>query len=245
MRIDRSHSGYIPARANQPADVGGAGRAASGRYRFCANVLGLAALLVLGSALAAHAAVGEMIVLKGKATVLRNSQAITVTERIELEHNDIIRTGDGAKVQVNWFGLPGKSNSIVTGNTVLRVRDIARVRKVSPVTLLWGAIRSRITAFFPTRPFIGTPTAVVGIKGTDFIVYVKREEATEFIGVAGLIEGQSTSNPDHAIRIGKRQWGEIVRGEKPKAPIRVPDDVWAEARNTFNFPGVTGFGGDE
>ena len=81
-----------------------------------------------------------------------------------------------------------------------------------------------------------SPAAVIGIKGTDFIVYVKRKEASEFIGVDGLIEAASRSRPDYSLRIGKRQWGEIVEGQKPRPPIHVPDELWNPAMEEFRFP---------
>jgi hypothetical protein len=81
-----------------------------------------------------------------------------------------------------------------------------------------------------------TPVAVIGIKGTDFIVYVKRKEASEFIGVEGLIGAANARRPEYNIDIGKRQWGEIVEGQPPRPPIPVPDELWFPALEEFSFP---------
>jgi hypothetical protein len=44
-----------------------------------------------------------------------------------------------------------------------------------------------------------------------------------------LIEAASRSRPEFSLRIGKRQWGEIVEGQKPNPPVRVPDEDWEAA----------------
>ena len=187
----------------------------------------------------AKGAVGEMIVLKGRAIVIRGSRTIVVRRRLVLESGDRVRTGAKGKVQVRYFAPRRGSGFIATRNTVFVVREPIKRKKTYLLRLVWGAIRSRLTAFSRRRPYMGTRTAFIGVKGTDFIVYVKRKNASEFIGVEGLIEAVSRSRPEFSIRIGKRQWGEIVEGEKPKPPIRVPDSLWFPALREFSFPGET------
>jgi len=124
----------------------------------------------------------------------------------------------------------------VTEGTDFQVSALANPRKASPLNLIFGAIRSRVVKYIDPKPFMGTPTAVVGIKGTDFITYVKKPKASEFIGVDGLVRCTSRSNAAHAIEIGQRQWGEIVEGQAPKPPIHVPDELWEPALKEFAFP---------
>ena len=195
------------------------------------------AVLLLAGAASARADFGELTVLKGKAIVERADEKIEVSGKIKLLDEDRIRTLAGSKAHVRLTGPPAGAEAIVTADTTFSVHELSRRQAVSPLRLLFGAIRSRVARSFRTVPFIGSPTAVVGIKGTDFIVYVKKQTATEFIGVDGLIEAESRSRPEYAIRIGRRQWGEIVEGEKPKPPVRVPDEVWEAALKEFSFPG--------
>ncbi len=157
----------------------------------------------------AHGAVGEMIVLKGRATVIRGRRTIVVRRRLVLESGDRVSTGAKGKVQLRYFAPLRGSVFIATRNTVFVVREPRRRRKTYLLRLVWGAIRSRLTAFSRRRPYMRTGTAVIGVKGTDFIVYVKRKNASEFIGVEGLIEAVSRSRPEFSLRIGKRQCGGI------------------------------------
>jgi len=201
----------------------------------------LACMVVFGMLFpaAAHGAVGEMTVLKGRATVVRGKSTIVVRRRLVLESGDRVSTGPRSKVQLRYFPPMQGSVFIATSNTVFVVREPRRRKRSTWLRLVWGAIRSRVTRFSRRRPYMRTGTAVIGVKGTDFIVYVKRKNASEFIGVDGLIEAVSRSRPEYSIRIGKRQWGESVKGEKPKPPIRVPDALWFTALREFSFPGET------
>ena len=195
-------------------------------------------LLVLGAAWSAtaRAEFGEMIMLRGEAVVTRAGKAFSVRDRVTLEHGDRVRTGAGAKAHLRLAGELKGAEAIVTGDTRFTVSELRRARRAGPFQLLFGAIRTRISRYLGLAPYLATRTAVVGIKGTDFIVYVKRKEATEFIGVDGLIQASSRSRPEFFIRIGRRQWGEIVEDEKPKPPIRVPDPLWDAALREFAFP---------
>ena len=213
--------------------------------RIAAALALTACLLASVLAIPAWAAFGELIVLRGQATLIRGRITAIVTERFDLEDGDRVITAEDSKAHILLFGELAGSEAIVTENTDFNVSDLAVRRDRSPFELIAGAIRSRLLAFTGSLPFMQTPTAVTGVKGTDFIVFVRRANASEFIGIDGLIEAASRSRPEFAIRIGKRQWGEIVEGERPRPPIRVPDEIWEPAQIEFGFPGETGFGGEE
>ena len=61
-------------------------------------------------------------------------------------------------------------------------------------------------------------------------------QAAEFIGIDGPIEARSRSLPEFRFRIGERQWGEVVEGERPRPPISVPDALRESALREFRFP---------
>jgi hypothetical protein len=195
----------------------------------------LAAALLLPGAL--HAQVGEMTVLEGQATVYRGERAIAVKRALVLESEDRIKTGPGSKVHLRFHAPLAGAEMVATADTEFRVKELKRRDESNPIALVFGALRARIASFSSRATFTQTPTATIGIKGTDFITYVKRRNATEFIGVEGLIEAASRSRRDYSLRIGQRQWGEIVEGEKPKDPVSVPDEAWFPALREFSFPG--------
>lgn len=196
-------------------------------------LLGAVMLFLAG---AAHAQFGKLTVLKGEAVVERGARRIQVKRQLTLLDGYRLKTLDRSKVHIRLYSVPNNAEAILTANTTIAVHELNARKPLPPIRLLFGAIRSRVARSFRTVAFITSPTATIGVKGTDFIVYVKRKVATEFIGVDGLIEAASSSRPEYTLRIGKRQWGEIVEGEKPKPPVRVPDDVWDAALREFSFP---------
>jgi hypothetical protein len=200
------------------------------------TVLALAGSAGLPLAAQAQESVAELTVLQGSATVFRGQREIEVRRGLVLRDTDRVRTGPASKARLRFYRPLAGSGAIVTAETEFEVRALS-ARQGHVLRLVWGAIRSRLVAFSRRATFLRTGTAVVGVKGTDFIAYVKRENATEFIGVEGLIEAASRSQPAYSIRIGQRQWGEIVEGEKPNPPIRVPDALWFPALREFSFPG--------
>jgi hypothetical protein len=183
-----------------------------------------------------RAAIGEVIVLKGEVNLVRGRIRARVQETFQLEDGDRVVTAEGAKALIRLSGEMQGTEAVVTEKTDFKVNELLGQRERSPIELLFGAIRSRVLKYSDPQPFMRTPAAVIGIKGTDFIVYVKRKEASEFIGVEGLIGASSASRPDYSIDIGKRQWGEIVEGEAPRPPIHVPDELWFPALEEFSFP---------
>ncbi|MBI4082663.1 MAG: hypothetical protein HY423_08645 [Candidatus Lambdaproteobacteria bacterium] len=199
--------------------------------------LALATLAALAIAGTARAEFGRLIVAQGEAQVERRGLVIPVRATFTLLDGDRVRTLAGAKAYIELTGSLSGGRAVLTQSTTLDVHELAAGQTRSPLTLAFGAVRASLQRFLGGVPFVSTATATVGIKGTDFIVYVKREVATEFIGVEGLIECVSRSRPDYSIRIGHRQWGEIVEGEKPKPPIHVPDDQWEGALREFSYPG--------
>jgi hypothetical protein len=190
------------------------------------------------------APVAELTVLRGAVLVSRPGlvRRGEAGDRLALADGERIRSLADSKAHLRFIAgnAPGENGAgaeaIVTGNTTVSVHALRAVRATPPLELLYGAVRARIAGLLGAAAFLRTGTVTVGIKGTDFITYVFRPSATEFIGVEGLIEGVSLSNAEHRLRIGRRQWGEIVAGVPPKPPIRVPDDQWEAALREFSFP---------
>jgi len=209
--------------------------------RALAVVLALAAVCLAGSGVSrpgtAHAAnVGELIVLEGRAVVTRAGKPFIVRDRAPLQAGDRVDTLAGAKAHLAIGGQEPGVESILSSRTSVTVHALQPGVASAPISLAFGALRARVRAW-SGPPLVATPAAVVGIKGTDFVTWVKRPKAAEFVGVEGLIECVSQSNKSFSIRIGPRQWGEIVENQKPKAPVAVPDALWNTVQKEFAFPG--------
>jgi hypothetical protein len=198
-------------------------------------LLGMAVWLAAASPVQA-AAFGELVVLQGKAVVTRGGKPFMVHERAALEDGDRVDTLADSKARLVIGSADSGMEAILSSRTSLLVNQTQQgARYAAPISLVFGALRARVRSW-TGQPFVATRAATVGIKGTDFVTWVKRPQASEFVGVEGLIECVSQTNQSYSIRIGQRQWGEIVDNEQPKAPIRVPDAVWNAVQTEFSFP---------
>jgi hypothetical protein len=185
----------------------------------------------------AHAAsFGQIIVLEGKAVVTRGGKPQIVRDKAPLEEGDRVDTLADTRAQLVIGDKDAGLEAMLSSRTSITVNQVVQnASATSPILLAFGALRSRVRSW-AGQPFVATRAATIGIKGTDFVTWVKRPEASEFVGIEGLIECVSKSNANYSIRIGQRQWGEIVENEQPKAPIHVPDSIWDAVQKEFAFP---------
>lgn len=201
------------------------------------RALAVLGVVWLAAAVPAQAAsFGELVVLRGQAVVTRGESSVLVRDHAPVDEGDRVDSLADSKVQILIGGKESGMEALLAARTSIVVGRLEQDRSLgSPISLAFGVLRTRVRAW-SGQPFVSTRAAIIGIKGTDFVVWVKRPQAAEFVGVEGLIECVSRSNKDFSIRIGKRQWGEIVENEKPKAPIAVPDDIWRQVETDYAFP---------
>jgi len=191
----------------------------------------------IASAVSAQAAsFGELIVLRGTAVVTRGEKSVLVRDHAPVDEGDRVDALADSKAQILIGGKGSGMEALLAARTSIVVGRLQQGSGLgSPITLAFGVLRARVRAW-SGQPFVATRAATIGIKGTDFVTWVKRPQAAEFVGVEGLIECVSRSNKEYSIRIGKRQWGEIVENQKPKAPVPVPDDIWQQVQTEYAFP---------
>jgi len=202
--------------------------------------LGWVAFLALSVAVLgegnAQAAIGQLRVLIGEASITRGQQVIRVRQAATLEDGDQVQTQADTRAHIKLNAALGGGEALVQELTIVKVNDLTGPEKQSPLVLAIGSLRTRINKWARPEPYVTSATAVIGIKGTDFITWVKKPNATEFIGVEGLIDCVSRSRPEYSIQIGRKRWGEIVEGQKPAPPIEVPDALWDSALRDYAFP---------
>lgn len=191
----------------------------------------------LAAALPAQAgAFGELVILQGRAVVTRGGKPFIVRDRAALEDGDRVDTLADSKARLVIGKADSGMEAVLSSRTSLVVNQVQQGAGFNaPVSLVFGALRARVRSW-SGQAFVATRAATIGIKGTDFVTWVKRPQASEFVGIEGLIECVSQTNEKYSIRIGQRQWGEIVDNEQPKAPIRVPDALWNAVQTEFSFP---------
>ena len=134
----------------------------------------VAAALWLG--LPAHADVGQIKVATGQVFVDRNGQSLSGRVGLVLEADDVLRTGSDGSV-----GITMRDNSLLSAgpNSILSLerfefdpttsegRFDARLRRGT-----LAVVSGRIAKKSPQAMTVRTPSAVLGVRGTEFVVSV-------------------------------------------------------------------------
>ena len=134
----------------------------------------VAAALWLG--LPAHADVGQIKVATGQVFVDRNGQSLPGRVGLVLEADDVLRTGADGSV-----GITMRDNSLLSAgpNSILSLerfefdpttsegRFDARLRRGT-----LAVVSGRLAKKSPQAMTVRTPSAVLGVRGTEFVVSV-------------------------------------------------------------------------
>jgi len=138
---------------------------------------GLLATLAAGlTVLGAQAEVGQIKVAKGQVTVDRNGQALPGQVGMLLESADVLKTGADGSV-----GITMRDNSLLSAgpNSILALerfefdpttsqgRFDAQLRRGT-----LSVVSGRIAKQSPEAMTVRTPSAVLGVRGTEFVVAV-------------------------------------------------------------------------
>ncbi len=151
-----------------------------GWIALAALVTALVAALVLGCA-AAHAQsaaeIGQIKLARGAVTVQRGAQAIAATVGLRLLAQDAVQTGADAVV-----GITMRDNSLLSlgPNSVLRLEqfefdETSHLGRFDS-SLQRGTLAmssGRLAKQSPLAVKLRTPTAVLGVRGTEFLVAVE------------------------------------------------------------------------
>jgi hypothetical protein len=137
------------------------------------NGLGIA--LALWLAASAHAAdIGQIKVSKGRVAVERSGQALLGTVGLRLQASDVVKTGADGSV-----GITMNDDSLLSAgpNSVLSldryVFDATTSQGRFDASLASGSlavVSGRIAKQSPDAMMIRTPSAVLGVRGTEFAV---------------------------------------------------------------------------
>ena len=137
----------------------------------------LAASLVLGCAVTAHAAdIGQIKVSKGAVTIERAGQQLPGGLGARVEASDVVKTGADGSVGITMSDdslLSAGPNSVLAldryefDTTTNQGRFDTSLRKGT-----LAVVSGRIAKQSPDAMTVRTPSAILGVRGTEFVVSV-------------------------------------------------------------------------
>lgn len=191
-------------------------------------------LVFLGTGIVSAQVVGKMTLEQGIVKLRRNtidSIHRQAGKEIEVRNRDEIQTGPNSLATIR---LQGKEDEIrLFSNTFFVLSSIEA--ETSEVAMPIGKSRilikpRKIVKNEKTRrPFrLRTTNALIGVKGTDFIVGVLAG-STNLLTLQGIVALANINAPDVEIEVKLNQASRIQQDGRPTAPVEVPP----QARETI------------
>jgi hypothetical protein len=201
------------------------------------------ALLLLGVRLGLAQEIGTVAELEGTADVGRAGVWTPASIGAAIQPGDTLRTGSPGRLAVVFQDdsvvTVGEDTELVVDEQVFE-RDAGIARSV--MHLLRGRIRALVSEYYERRGTefrIETETAVVGVRGTEFvIVFDPVAEVTDAVGVSGRAEVHSVlDRVGHAVFITAQEITTVTRGKYPTPARRLDDDSFGQYVHGLAFVG--------
>ena len=164
-------------------------------YKGAVKVIFLAVAVSFFLPLSAHAITlekpaGEVISLEGKALLKRQGKKYRLKVGVKVKRGDVIVTGRRAKVTIL---LRDGSTVTIRERTRLMIKEMKREKRrlQALFALFVGKVRFAVSSLY--RKLKGsyfqveTPTAVTGVRGTEFAVFVDTQGVTQVFTLSGEV----------------------------------------------------------
>jgi hypothetical protein len=165
----------------------------------------------------------------GPVEILRGSadRWVPLTTQRELQTNDVIRTGTGGTTRL---AFPDGSVVVLGSGSLMRLEQLGRREGRSRILLrlLGGQVRATVSSDFDPRGRfeVETPTAVVSVHATQFIVTYNPETAeSEVICIDGSVEVSGVLGVlGKPVVLGAGEGTIVRKGAFPAEPVAVPTE---------------------
>jgi hypothetical protein len=213
------------------------------RSRF---IIALAAgLLFGGSHPVAAQDVGSVIASEPAAEVGRAGAWTAATAGTPVRQGDTLRTGRPGRLTVvlsdgSVITLGEGSELVLDEHVIEPQADTVR----SAFRLLQGKVRSLVSQYYSGRQGsfeVQTPTALAGVRGTDFVVlHDPGGEVTEVVGVSGTVEVSRADRPQaRGVVVTAQEMTSIAAGEAPSTPQKLSDRRFRQYLDGLEFLGLS------
>jgi len=189
-----------------------------------------------GTSLAQNVSVGTMTLDKGIVKVRRalvDKIYRKVGDKIPIHNLDEIQTGKYSSVTIK---LDAKGDKLeLYSQSFFKIDNVTR--ESSQISMSIGKARFKIKK--GRQPLkrrkkrfrVRTANAVVGVKGTEFIM-ATGVDVTNVLTVEGIVSMANISAPDVEVDVSANQVSRVSKNLSPAAPVKVPPSVQANILNT-------------
>lgn len=166
--------------------------------------------------------VGYVVSVKGKAEIMRDHNSIQPDIGAEVFWNDTVITGHDGKVRILFI-----DNSMVNIGTdsdiAISKYTLTPTERNVLLSMVKGKIRflvSKLSAVLNTYT-ITTTTAIIGVRGTDFVVDASQKDTTEVYIMKGKVElSNILQKPAQAVQLMKGMMSKVAGVKPPTLPVK-------------------------
>jgi len=203
-------------------------------------------LLVPTTMALAEPPAGTFIVVEGNVEVVRRDQVHRAEIGAAVLVDDEIRTGTNGRARIvlrdNSVLNVAKATSLILDKQLF---DPAGGLFETLIEILEGKIRALVTEYYhrPGASYtIKTPTAVSGVRGTEFVVaYESSRAKTEVTGISGRVRVTAAIDPDgQGVIVTAQETTTVAKGSYPTPPQQLEDDLFQQYLEDFEFIGMGG-----
>lgn len=173
-------------------------------------------VLRLSGGVGAKALVKMPIFLQDAVATGAKSQAV-----LQFQDKSVLALKENTKVLI--------SQMLIDGNT-----------RQSRFEVLSGKVRAVVeTVYDPktSRTELKTPTSIVGIRGTDFLVEVTPGR-TKIYCIRGRVHVYNPRYPSRVVEVVAGLFTDVLIDTIPVAPVRIPLEILNILQSTFTFHGI-------
>jgi hypothetical protein len=174
-----------------------------------------------------------------KVSVAKNVMMVDANKK--LQSGDILMVGtlvagnDSESVlQLQW----NDNKVLLNGKFKIKIESLNKKSEPNILNLVYGNLRALISKDTPQKDFkVKTPAAVVGVRGTDFMVsFNDLLKETEVICFESKIDFRDSATNKKPTVVTKGQWGGSGgRFGAIKHPIDLPENVLQHFRDALKF----------
>lgn len=193
-------------------------------------IIFLASLIALTSSISrvAYASdVGRIVALKGAVTIKRGAVVKNAVLEDTVFVKDIVETQSGAKLKIL---LKDDTLFTISENSTFVIKEYMLTSKANKVKSFFGLLSGGVRALVGRSNFaIQTPTAVAGVKGTYFNVWLDTEGGLPVTHVAvhtGEVE-VSNINADvkGTVKVSRGEITAVPKNKPPSPPVAIAPEL--------------------
>ncbi|MEW5725606.1 MAG: FecR family protein, partial [Thermodesulfobacteriota bacterium] len=173
------------------------------------------------------AVVGSVEELEGQVTVTHagSVQARPVTVGTGILLHDTVRTLPGGKVRIRFLD---ESRISLASDSQVRIDEYVyrpdRKERSGAIKVLWGKVKcvvEDVTDYRHKKFDVTTDTAVIGVRGTEFLVWIKTKGQTQVAAFKKALDVAGLVDKARKIILDPGYLTDVALGRLPAAPIKI------------------------